>query len=155
MDATNAGDFEAGLSVFAPDATFDVSTAGLGVFRGVAAIRAYLEEWVGTYEEQRFSEWEGEELGGGVVLALATFESRLPGSTATVTERWAFVCRFREASIVAVTADGDVDRARALAAELAAETGVSADTDAARAPLSARRSPETSETHVRRLTSPR
>ena len=98
MDATNAGDFDAGLSVFAADATFDASSAGLGVFRGAAAIRSYFEDWVGTYEQQRFSEWEGEELGGGVVLAVATFESRLPGSTATVTERWAFVCRFCEAA---------------------------------------------------------
>ena len=121
MDATNAGDFDAGLSVFAADATFDASSAGLDVFRGVAAIRSYFEDWVGAYEQQRFSEWEGEDLGGGVVLALATFESRLPGSSVSVTERRAFVCRFCEGSICSVTADGDFDRARAQAARLAAQ----------------------------------
>ncbi len=121
MDATNGGDFDAGLSVFAADATFDVSSAGLGVFRGAPAIRAYLEDWVGAYEQQSFSEWEGEELGGGVVLAVATFEARLPGSHASVRERWAFTCRFSDGCITSVKADGDLARARADAARLAAE----------------------------------
>jgi hypothetical protein len=124
METANARDFEAAVSVFAPDATFDVSSAGLGVFAGVAAIRAYLEEWVGAYEHQRFSEWEGEDLGGGVVLVVVTFEARLPGSSASVRERWAFTCRFSEGSIASVKADGDVARARAEAGRLAAESSI-------------------------------
>ena len=122
MDATNRGDFDTGLSVFAADATFDVSSAGLGVFCGATAIRAYLEDWVGAYEQQSFSEWEGEELSGGVVFAVATFEARLPGSQASVRERWAFTCRFSNGELVSVKADGDLARARVDAGRLAAQS---------------------------------
>jgi ketosteroid isomerase-like protein len=126
MEATNDRDFDAAMSVFAPDATFDVTSAGLGVFRGLEAIRAYLEDWVGAYQRQRFSEWDGEDLGGGVVLAVAALDARLPGSTASVRERWAFTCRFHDGRITSVKADGDLERARAEARRLAAGAGAGA-----------------------------
>ena len=122
METANARDFEAAVSVFAADATFDISSAGLGVFRGVAAIRAYLEEWVGAYERQHFSEWEGEDLGGGVALVVVTFQAHLPGSAASVRERWAFTCRFSNGELISVKADGDLARARVDAGRLAAQS---------------------------------
>jgi ketosteroid isomerase-like protein len=126
MEAANDRDFDAAMSVFAADATFDVTSAGLGVFRGVQAIRAYLEDWVGAYQQQRFSEWNGEDLGGGVVLAVVAFDARLPDSTANVRERWAFTCRLQQGQIASVKADGDLERARAQAALLAADASAGA-----------------------------
>ena len=66
MEATNRHEFEEAIGVFAPDAVFDVTSAGLGRFEGVAAVRGYLEDWVGLYERQEFERWHGENLGNGV-----------------------------------------------------------------------------------------
>jgi len=54
MEATTLRDFDAAIGgVFAPEAVFDVSTAGLGSLEGRAAIRRYLEGWLRAYEEQK------------------------------------------------------------------------------------------------------
>jgi ketosteroid isomerase-like protein len=120
MEATNRRDFDAAMRVFAPDAVFEVS-AGVGPFEGRAAVRGYLEDWVGTYEQQRFGEWDGEDLGNGVVLVLARLDARLAGSEATVRERWAFIVVWAAGAIVRVIADSDIEHARAAAARLAAD----------------------------------
>ena len=120
MEATNRRDFDGAMEAFAPDACFDVSAAGLGRFDGVEAIRGYLEDWVGAYEWQRFSHWEGRDLGNGVVFAEVAFDARPRGSAADVQERWAFTVVWRAGSITTVIARSDIDSARADAERLAA-----------------------------------
>ena len=39
MEATNRGELDASATLFAPNAVFDVSSAGLGRFEGIAAER--------------------------------------------------------------------------------------------------------------------
>jgi ketosteroid isomerase-like protein len=119
MEATNRRDHEQAMSVFAADAVFDMSAAGLGCFRGAAAVRAYLEDWVGAYERQEFERWDGEYLGGGVVLVVAHLNARPVGSPANVSERWAFTVSWRDGEIARVVADPDIERARAAAGRLA------------------------------------
>ena len=48
-DAINARDFDAVISFYAPDAVFDQPT--FGVFEGRAAIRSFIEDWFGAYDE--------------------------------------------------------------------------------------------------------
>jgi ketosteroid isomerase-like protein len=120
MEATNAHRFAEAMDAFAATAEFDVTSAGLGVFRGREAIRRYLEDWIGAYEEQRFAEWEARELGGGVVLVNALLEARPRGSEAAVRERWCFTVVWSDGRIARVIADRELERARERAEELAA-----------------------------------
>jgi ketosteroid isomerase-like protein len=120
MQQTNERDFDGALAIFAPDAVFDVSAAGVGCFEGRDAVRAYLEDWVGSYERQHYRSWEGTELAGGVVFVVADLEALPAGSTASVQERWAFTVLWRDGAICRVTAGQDVEGARAAAHALAA-----------------------------------
>jgi ketosteroid isomerase-like protein len=119
MEATNRCEFDEAMSVFADDAVFDVSSAGVGRFEGVGAVRTYLEDWIGAYEEQVFRSWEGSDLGGGVVFVLAHLDARPRGSPRAVQETWAFTVVWDEGRIVRVTADGDVGQARRRSLRLA------------------------------------
>jgi ketosteroid isomerase-like protein len=76
MGLANERDFDAMAATFASDAVFDMSSAGLGRFCGRAEIQRYLEDWIGLYEQQRFSGWEGEDLGNGVVFVVAQLDAR-------------------------------------------------------------------------------
>ena len=67
-EAVIRGDFDAVMSLFAADAVYDLSDAGLGTFEGEEAIRSFFEDWHGSWEERRFDEEEILDLGHGVVL---------------------------------------------------------------------------------------
>jgi hypothetical protein len=56
--ATNRGDVDAIVAFYAPDAVYDMSPVGMGVFEGQAAARGFIEDWWTSYEE---SEFEAEE----------------------------------------------------------------------------------------------
>ncbi len=120
MQAMNEGQFDAAMSVFAEDACFDVSAAGVGRFEGRAAVRSYLEDWVGAYERQELSRWDGVDLGGGIVFVDALLEAMPAGSTATVREHWAFIVTWNGGAIAEVAASQDVGAARGAALRLAA-----------------------------------
>jgi ketosteroid isomerase-like protein len=121
MEATNQRRFDASMNDFARDAVFDMSSAGLGVFEGRRAIREYLEDWIGAYEEQEFKQWEGRDLGGGIVFVVAHFDARPVGSLSRVAERWSFTVAWRGGVIARVAASRDIDTARAAAERLARE----------------------------------
>lgn len=123
MHETNERDFDAALAVFAEDAVFDVSEAGVGRFEGRDAVRAYLEDWVGSFERQEFMGWEGTDMGAGIVFVVATLEAIPAGTRALVQERWAFTVRWECGAIAEVVANQDVDRARERAARRAARRG--------------------------------
>lgn len=121
MDATNQRRFDASMNTFAPDAVFDMSSAGLGVFEGRRAIRGYLEDWIGAYEEQEFKQCEGHDLGGGIVFVVAHFDARPVGSLSRVAEQWGFTVAWRHGLITRVAASRDINAARAAAERLAKE----------------------------------
>jgi hypothetical protein len=123
MEQTNERDFGSAIAAFSEEAAFDVSAAGIGRFEGREAIRTYLEEWVGSYERQSYNGWEGTDLGGGVVFVIAHLEALPVGSESSVRERWAFTVRWQSGAIVEVTANQDVEAARAAAHELAVRAG--------------------------------
>src|SRR3954470_1725698 len=67
IEAANRRDLDAVASSFAEDATFD---GRVGDFDGRAAIRSFLEDWFGAYEELKFGLEEVRDLGNGVVFAV-------------------------------------------------------------------------------------
>jgi ketosteroid isomerase-like protein len=68
-EAVSRGDFDAVMSLFAADAVYDLSDAGLGTFEGVEAIRRFFEDWHGSWEEGRFEEEEMLALGTASCLS--------------------------------------------------------------------------------------
>jgi ketosteroid isomerase-like protein len=120
-EAAQQGDFDAVMSVYAPDAVWDASLPGVGIFEGVAAIRTFLEDWIGDYEEYEYVQEDGLNLGNGVVFVVGRVDGRPAGSTGWVQERWAFTSLWKAAKIVGVTVDNDIDEARAAAERLAEE----------------------------------
>jgi ketosteroid isomerase-like protein len=123
MEATNRGDLDASATLFAPDAVFDVSSAGLGRFEGLTAIHGYLADWTSAYETQEMRQWEGWHLGNGVVFVVTVFEARPLGSQATVREQWAFTVIWARGMISRVVASRDTRAARTAAERLAGERG--------------------------------
>jgi hypothetical protein len=123
MQLSNERDFDAAVAAFAEDAVFDVSAAGVGRFEGRDAVRSYLEDWVGSYERQEFTGWEGTDMGAGIVFVIATFEATPVGTQALVQERWGFTVRWDRGAIAEVAASQDVTGAREAAARLASRRG--------------------------------
>src|SRR5947209_1271765 len=54
-DAYARRDLHTAMRHFAPDAVWDFSSAGFGIFEGATAIRSFLEDWLGAYEEYEYS----------------------------------------------------------------------------------------------------
>ena len=124
-EAANRRDFGASVSVFGADAVWDLSLVGLGAYEGIAAIRGFYEDWIGTYEEYEVSEEESVELGGGVTFGVLRQKARLRGSSAEVTVRYGQVNVWDDGLIVRATIypEADIDEARAAAKRLAKERG--------------------------------
>ena len=121
IEAANGRDFDDSATRFARDAVFDVSSVGLGHFAGPAAIHGYLADWTSSYERQELREWEGHDLGAGVVFVVALFAAWPLGSESVVQERWGFTVTWAGGEITRVVASRDIDEARAGAERLAEE----------------------------------
>ena len=116
-------DFHTMMRFFAPNAVWDVSSAGLGSFEGAAAIRSFLEEWLGSYEDYEYDHEEGLDLGNGVVFVVSRLDARPVGSPGRVQERWSFTVVWVAGMVVRVMARNDINEARTSAERLAEERG--------------------------------
>jgi ketosteroid isomerase-like protein len=79
FEAGGRGDLDAVLSLCAPDAVWEAASLGTS-FEGVAAIRGFLEDWLGAYEEFGMEPEEILDLGNGVVFAVIRLTGRPAGS---------------------------------------------------------------------------
>ncbi len=123
VEAGGRRDLDALLTFYAPHAVWDMSNVGMGEFVGLGAIRSFLEDWLGSYEEMR---WEAEEihnLGNGVTLAVVVQTGRPVGSTGEVQVRSAGVSIWTDGLTERVTNYSDIDGGRAAAERLAEERG--------------------------------
>jgi ketosteroid isomerase-like protein len=120
LEAANRRDLDAVMSSFAADALFEGRALG-DVFEGQAAIRAFIREWFGTYEELEYAIEEARDLGNGVVFAVVVQNGRLPESTGRVGQREGWVIVWERGLIARLTIS-EVDQGRA-AAERLAEAG--------------------------------
>ena len=117
-DAFLRRDFDALMSFYAPDAKWD-APPGIGSFEGAAAIRSFLEEWLGAYEEYEHKQTEAQDLGNGVVFVTLRLDGRPVGSRGRLQERYAFTVVWAAGMIVRVMVSRDIDEARAAAERLA------------------------------------
>src|SRR3977135_1286626 len=118
-EAANRRDLDAVMSSFAPDAVFDGRVVG-DHFEGRAAIRRFIEDWFGTFEEWGFGVGEVRVLCKVVVFAVVTQNGRLVGSAGHVRQRegWVYVW---VGGLIARLTTCELDGGRAAAARLAAE----------------------------------
>jgi ketosteroid isomerase-like protein len=120
FEAADRRDFDAFVSIYAPDAVLE--SMGMATsFEGVAAIRGFFEDFTSAYEEYGVEPEEIRDLGNGVVFSVIVQQGRLVGSSAQVQMRFASVGVFAAGVLVRHTLYTDVDEARAAAERLAAE----------------------------------
>jgi ketosteroid isomerase-like protein len=121
-DAADRRDFDTAMRYFAADALWEVRPLGISL-EGAPAIRSFLEDWLGSYDEYDYEQEEARELGNGVVFAVSRLDARPLGSLGRVQERWAFTFVWTGGMIVRVTGHTDIDEARAAAERLAESRG--------------------------------
>jgi hypothetical protein len=110
------------MSAWSSDAVWDLNAWGIGTFNGLAAIRRFVEDWIGSYEEYLAAE-QILDLGNGVVFVAYREVARPMGSQGRLDRRQAQVTLLREGSIARMTMYGDPNEARVAAERLAQERG--------------------------------
>jgi ketosteroid isomerase-like protein len=125
FDAASARDLDAVMRCFGPESVWDVEPWGLGTHVGPAAIRRFLDGWIGSFDEYQVNVEEILELGNGVVLAVATQHGRSAHTRGELRLRYAPVFLWAQGVAVRVTHYRDIDEARAAAQRLAEEQGTS------------------------------
>jgi ketosteroid isomerase-like protein len=123
LEGSNPRDFDAMMSFYAPDAVWDMSQLGMGVFEGVAAIRGFYEDWIGAYDDYRIAVEEIVDLGNGIVFSKLSQQARPAGSESVARMSYACVTAAVDGRLVRVTNYSDIDEARADAESLARERG--------------------------------
>jgi ketosteroid isomerase-like protein len=53
-EAMSRGDLDGVMSLFAADAVYDMSAAGLETFEGAEAIRGFIEDWHRSWDDYRY-----------------------------------------------------------------------------------------------------
>jgi hypothetical protein len=122
VDAVNARDIDAVISLYAPDVVFEMR-GPVGVLEGRAAVRRFWEDWVGAYDEFELEVEEGSGLGSGVTFGVAVQRGRPRGGTGWVHTRYGVVSTWVDGLIQRTAFYGDIDQARAAAERLAEERG--------------------------------
>jgi ketosteroid isomerase-like protein len=115
-------DFDAVMSLYAPEAVLN-STGMITGFEGLAAIRGFLEDFIGAYEEWKVEPEEILDLGNGVAFRVALQQGRPVGSSGRVQMRFASVGVWADGVVVRQTLYTDIDEARAAAERLAESRG--------------------------------
>ncbi len=123
LEAANCGDLDAFMSVFAPDAVYDASRDGLGVYEGPMAIRGLIGGWWSSFEDLQLTLEELLDLGNGVAFMVLRHDARPAGSTSHVKTHQAYVSVSVEGLVVHVTVYGDIDEGRAAAERMAESRG--------------------------------
>jgi ketosteroid isomerase-like protein len=123
LEAANRHDLDAFMSVFSPDAVYDASREGLGVYEGPAAIRGLIGGWWDAFDDLRLTPEEILDLGNGVLFAAIHHDARPVGSAAHIDTQQAYVFVFAEGLVARTTVYRDMDEARAAAERLAEERG--------------------------------
>jgi ketosteroid isomerase-like protein len=122
IDATNRGDVDAVVSFYGPHAIWESPPLGTS-FKGVAAIRSFFEDWIGTYEDFEMRSEQVLDLGADVGFAVIRQNGRPAGGTGRVQTRMAVTSQWADGKIVRATVDYDIDEARAAAERFAKERG--------------------------------
>jgi ketosteroid isomerase-like protein len=123
LEAVNRREFDALLPYAAADVVYDTSPSGFGVYKGVPAIRDFIEGYWNAFEDLRFELEEFHDLGNGVTFAVNRQHARPVGSSAPIQAREAHVAEWVDGLVVRITVYIDIDEARAAAERLAKQRG--------------------------------
>jgi ketosteroid isomerase-like protein len=123
LEAANRHDLDTLMDSYAPDAVWDLSDAGIGIFEGVPAIRSFIEDWWGTWGNHLMEVGEIVCLGRGVVFSSIREDGRLVGSDSHVEQRRGWFFLWVQGLIERQAVYLDVHHARAAAERLAEERG--------------------------------
>ena len=123
FEAGRRHDIDAVMGFYAPNAVWDMSDVGIGIFKGVAAIRSFVEDWWGTWGDHTMEVEEIVHLGHGVVLLSVREDGRLVGSDGHVEQRRVGVLVWVRGVIERNATYADINEARAAAERLAEERG--------------------------------
>jgi ketosteroid isomerase-like protein len=122
IDASNRGDIDAILGLFAPDAVWE-SLDGIGVFKGATAVRGFLTDWLSSYEVFDTEAEEVANLGGGITFVVVRQSGRLLGAAGRMQQRFAWAIAWERRLAVHVFAGMDIEKARPAAERVAEERG--------------------------------
>jgi ketosteroid isomerase-like protein len=118
FEAVNQRDLDAVMGFFAPDAVFDGREWNR--YEGQAAIRGFMNDWFGAFDELRMEVEALDVLGEGVVLAVVNQEGRPVGVDGQVRQQEGWAIRWSADGLLAqLTTYTDIDKARAAAEQLA------------------------------------
>ena len=129
IEASNRGDLDAWLAMWAPDAVWVLDPGGIGLVEGRGsvvgheALRNFAEEMMAAFEDFETSIEEAHDLGNGVTFAVYVQRGRSSGSGGFVEARVGAVAIWTDGLIERLTTYKDVDEARAAAEQLAQERG--------------------------------
>ena len=109
------------MSFYRPDAVFDLSSGGQGVFRGRTAIQEFMEDWFRPYDRIATDLEAVVQLGSGVTCTVVTQKGRLADGGGEVAVHYAVVNVWVDGLIERSVNYTDIDEARAAAERLAEE----------------------------------
>ncbi len=120
---SDAPSVEETIRYYAPDAVYDMSNLGMGVFEGRRAIRGFLDDWETRYEDLQDEVQEIVDLGAGVVFLDARMSAHVVGSPAhaRVNARYGYVFEWADGKVTRATPYPDTEEARAAGERLAEE----------------------------------
>jgi ketosteroid isomerase-like protein len=121
LEAFSRRDWDTAIAFYTPDAVWDMSELGLGVFEGHDALRGFFEDWLSAFEDFEQELVEFRELGDEVTLVVARQHARLAGSIGFVDLRYAAVVTWAGGLVERVTSYANSDQARSAAERLAQE----------------------------------
>jgi ketosteroid isomerase-like protein len=123
VEAGSRRDIDGGLALYSPDAVWDMSAVGMGVFEGHEAIRGFFQDWSGTYEAFEQELEEVRDLGNGVTFTVILQRGRPAGSSGFVEQRYAGIRTWADGLIDWYAVYTSIDEARTAAERLAEERG--------------------------------
>lgn len=121
--AANEGDFDALMECLGPESVFDVSSWGFGTYQGRRAIRRFLEDWIGSFDEYEREAEEMLDLGNGIIYAAAVTRGVPAGRREHIRLPGASVFVWTDGMIARVINYRDLEEARAAAERLSRGAG--------------------------------
>lgn len=126
VEAFDRGDVDAIANLGAEDAVLQAMAFGLR-FKGVEAIRSFVEEWFGSFADLAFELLEVRDLANGVVFAVIRQSGSPVGALGSIEQSEGWAIAWEHGQIKQAASYIDIDQARVDAARLAQERSESSE----------------------------
>jgi ketosteroid isomerase-like protein len=115
----NNGDFDAVMSRYSPNAVWDATGMGLVTYEGHAAIREFLKEWFGFFEQSHLTLEEITD----IIFTTCLLTGRMKGSSGELGVRYATVTEWTDAATRVTNPPGRGEPLREDTGDVAAGAG--------------------------------